>query len=118
MPSSFVGPLQFPSRRWEADRDGVEDYRAFYVLRQEIEKARAAGEEILIYCIEAGGTITGEHGVGMEKNELMARQFTPDTLETIRRLKQLFDPESRLNPGKLLPTGRGCAEVGRASWPA
>jgi glycolate oxidase len=84
----------------------------------DLEKARAAGEEILIYCIEAGGTITGEHGVGMEKNELMARQFTPDTLETIRRLKLLFDPESRLNPGKLLPTGRGCAEVGRASWPA
>jgi glycolate oxidase len=77
----------------------------------DLEKARAAGEEILTYCIEAGGSITGEHGVGMEKNELMARQFTPDTLETIRRLKLLFDPENRLNPGKMLPTGRGCAEI-------
>ena len=77
----------------------------------ELEKARAAGEEILGYCIEAGGSITGEHGVGMEKNELMARQFTPDTLETIRRLKLLFDPENRLNPGKMLPTGRGCMEI-------
>jgi glycolate oxidase len=77
----------------------------------DLDKARAAGEEILIYCIEAGGAITGEHGVGMEKNELMARQFTPETLETIRRLKLLFDPENRLNPGKMLPTGRGCAEI-------
>ena len=77
----------------------------------DLDKARAAGEEILTYCIEAGGSITGEHGVGMEKNELMARQFTPETLETIRRLKLLFDPENRLNPGKMLPTGRGCMEV-------
>ncbi len=77
----------------------------------DLDKARAAGEEILIYCIEAGGAITGEHGVGMEKNELMARQFTPETLETIRRLKLLFDPENRLNPGKMLPTGHGCAEI-------
>ena len=77
----------------------------------DLDKARAAGEEILTYCIEAGGSITGEHGVGMEKNELMAKLFTADTLETIRRLKLLFDPESRLNPGKLLPTGRGCAEI-------
>jgi glycolate oxidase len=80
----------------------------------ELEKARAAGEEILKYCIEAGGSITGEHGVGMEKNELMSRQFTPETLDCIRSLKRLFDPESRLNPGKLLPTGRGCMEIRQA----
>ena len=77
----------------------------------DLEKARAAGEEILEYCIEAGGTITGEHGVGMEKNELMAKQFTPETLETMRSLKALFDPDNRLNPGKMLPTGRGCLEI-------
>jgi glycolate oxidase len=77
----------------------------------DLEKARAAGEEILEYCIAAGGTITGEHGVGMEKNELMAKLFSPDTLETMRRLKVLFDPDNRLNPGKMLPTGRGCAEI-------
>jgi glycolate oxidase len=75
------------------------------------EKARAAGAEILMYCIEQGGSITGEHGVGMEKNELMGKQFPPETLETIRRLKELFDPEGRLNPGKMLPTGRGCMET-------
>jgi glycolate oxidase len=77
----------------------------------DLEKARAAGEEILAYCIEAGGTITGEHGVGMEKNELMAKLFTPDTLDMIRSLKLLFDPENRLNPGKMLPTGRSCGEI-------
>jgi len=77
----------------------------------ELEKAKAAGEEILMYCIEAGGSITGEHGVGMEKNEMMPRLFTPDTLDAIRRLKLLFDPENRMNPGKLLPTGRSCMEI-------
>ncbi len=77
----------------------------------DIEKARAAGEDILEYCISVGGSITGEHGVGMEKNEMMPRLFTPETLEMIGRFKRLFDPESRLNPGKVLPTGKGCLEI-------
>jgi glycolate oxidase len=77
----------------------------------DMEKARAAGEEILKWCIDCGGSITGEHGVGMEKNELMARLFPSATLETILALKLLFDAESRLNPGKVLPTGRGCLEI-------
>jgi glycolate oxidase len=77
----------------------------------DIDKARAAGEDILTFCIEAGGSITGEHGVGMEKNELMARQFSEETLDMIGRLKLLFDPDARLNPGKVLPTGRGCLEI-------
>jgi glycolate oxidase len=77
----------------------------------EKEKARHAGEEILKWCIGCGGSITGEHGVGMEKNELMPLLFPADTLETIGRIKLLFDPESRMNPGKLLPTGRGCSEI-------
>lgn len=77
----------------------------------ELEKARASGEDILTYCIEAGGSITGEHGVGMEKNELMPKLFNPETLHLIARLKEMFDPEGRLNPGKLLPTGKGCLEI-------
>jgi glycolate oxidase len=80
----------------------------------DLEKARAAGEEILTWCIDSGGSITGEHGVGMEKNELMAKLFSPATLDAIRSLKLLFDPESRLNPGKVLPTGRGCLEIRQA----
>jgi glycolate oxidase len=47
----------------------------------------------------------------MEKNGLMAKQFTPESLEMMRKLKVLFDPDNRLNPGKMLPTGRGCAEI-------
>ena len=74
----------------------------------------AAGEEILAYCIAVGGSITGEHGVGMEKNELMARQFCPESLDMIGRFKKLFDPDNRLNPGKVLPTGRGCMEIRQA----
>jgi glycolate oxidase len=77
----------------------------------DLEKARAAGEEILAYCISVGGSITGEHGVGMEKNELMSLLFTSDTLDMIRNIKVLFDPENRLNPGKVLPTGKGCLEI-------
>jgi glycolate oxidase len=77
----------------------------------DMERARAAGEEILRWCIQCGGSITGEHGVGMEKNELMATQFSQATLDTILNLKLLFDPDARLNPGKVLPTGRGCLEI-------
>jgi glycolate oxidase len=80
-----------------------------------MEKARAAGEEILGWCIDVGGTITGEHGVGMEKNELMAKLYPAETLEALLRLKLLFDPSGRLNPGKVLPTGRGCAELRQAA---
>jgi len=77
----------------------------------DLDKARSAGEEILEYCISVGGSITGEHGVGMEKNEMMGRQFTPPTLAMMRRFKDLFDPANRLNPGKVLPTGKGCLEI-------
>ena len=77
----------------------------------ELERARSAGEEILCYCVEHGGSITGEHGVGMEKNELMGKQFPEATLDMMAKLKALFDPEGRLNPGKVLPTGRGCMEI-------
>ena len=77
----------------------------------DIEKTKAAGEEILQYCIDAGGSITGEHGVGMEKNEMMSHLFSAETLDTMRSFKELFDPDNRLNPGKVLPTGKGCLEI-------
>jgi glycolate oxidase len=77
----------------------------------DIEKTKAAGEEILARCIAVGGSITGEHGVGMEKNDMMDRLFSPDSLNMMRSFKQLFDPDNRLNPGKVLPTGKGCLEI-------
>jgi glycolate oxidase len=77
----------------------------------ELDKAKAAGEAILEHCIKVGGSITGEHGVGMEKNEIMSQLFSAYTLEQIQKFKDLFDPECRLNPGKVLPTGKGCMEI-------
>jgi glycolate oxidase len=77
----------------------------------ELERARLCGDEILEYCISVGGSITGEHGIGMEKMELMAHLFPDDSLETIKNFKSLFDPDCRLNPGKVLPTGKGCLEI-------
>lgn len=76
-----------------------------------LERARKAGEEILDYCISVGGSITGEHGVGMEKMELMSHLFPEETLDLIKRIKALFDPGCTLNPGKMLPTGKGCLEI-------
>jgi glycolate oxidase len=77
----------------------------------ELKRAQDAGDEILRFCIEAGGSITGEHGVGMEKMELIGEQFSEDSLDMIRQFKSLFDPTCRLNPGKVLPTGKGCMEI-------
>lgn len=77
----------------------------------ELEKAQHAGEDILRYCISVGGSITGEHGVGMEKMELMTDQFSSDTLDMMARFKKMFDPFCLLNPGKMLPTGKGCMEI-------
>lgn len=77
----------------------------------ELERVRRAGEEILDLCISLGGSITGEHGVGMEKMELMPHLFPEETLDLIKRFKSLFDPTCLLNPGKMLPTGKGCLEV-------
>jgi glycolate oxidase len=77
----------------------------------ELEKAQHAGEDILSFCISVGGSITGEHGVGMEKMELMGKLFTAESLDMIAKFKSLFDPTCLLNPGKVLPTGRGCMEI-------
>ncbi|HEX4770076.1 MAG TPA: FAD-linked oxidase C-terminal domain-containing protein [Bryobacteraceae bacterium] len=80
----------------------------------ELRRAQLAGEEILRFCISVGGSITGEHGVGMEKMELMSDQFSDDTLNLVKRFKALFDPQCLLNPGKVLPTGKGCLEIRQA----
>jgi len=64
-----------------------------------------AGEEILRVCVEAGGTITGEHGVGIEKREYMRWLFSDPDLEAMRRVKRAFDPQGVMNPDKLLPVG-------------
>ena len=77
----------------------------------DLHRAQAAGFEILEYCIRVGGSITGEHGIGMEKVHLMDQQFTAESLDMMRRIRTLFDPAQLFNPGKLLPARRGCAEI-------
>lgn len=77
----------------------------------DLAKAQKAGFDILEYCIEVGGSITGEHGIGMEKVHLMNKQYPEETLALMRRIKEMFDPARLFNPGKLLPAGRGCAEI-------
>jgi len=77
----------------------------------EYERVVQAGSEILTYCIEAGGSITGEHGVGLEKRDLMPALFGPDDLAMMERIKNVFNPAGNLNPMKMLPSTKSCVEV-------
>jgi glycolate oxidase len=79
----------------------------------DVEKAEAFGADILTYCVEVGGVLTGEHGVGVEKRDLMEVQFAKSDLDQQQRLKCAFDEDGLLNPGKVFPTLCRCAEMGR-----
>jgi len=79
----------------------------------EIEKAEAFGADILRLCVEVGGVLTGEHGVGVEKRDLMGTMFDEIDLAHQERLKCAFDPDGLLNPGKVFPQLHRCAELGR-----
>ena len=79
----------------------------------ELEKAEKFGADILRLCVEVGGVLTGEHGVGVEKRDLMGAMFSEEDLNQQQRLKCAFDPASLLNPGKVFPTLHRCAELGR-----
>jgi glycolate oxidase len=76
----------------------------------QIRRALAASEEILMKCIEMGGSVTGEHGIGVEKIDFMARQFSADDLDAMRLLRRVFDPEGRCNPHKMFPGSKRCAD--------
>jgi glycolate oxidase len=79
----------------------------------EIERTIAFGDRILALCIEVGGTVTGEHGVGVEKLDTMCRQFGTEELSRFHGIKEAFDAHRLLNPGKAVPTLHRCAEMGR-----
>jgi glycolate oxidase len=79
--------------------------------REQFKRAVAAGIEIMTFCVSVGGALTGEHGVGMEKNELMPLMFTPEDLALMERVRTAFNPAGLLNPGKLLPLGKACGEI-------
>ena len=86
---------------YDANRDG------------ELERAEAFGNAILRCCVDVGGVLTGEHGVGLEKRDLMPYQFDANDLDVQHRVKQAFDPALRFNPGKVYPSLHRCAESGR-----
>ena len=79
----------------------------------ELERAEQFGNDILRLCVEVGGVLTGEHGVGVEKRDLMPEMFAEEDLRQQQRVKCAFDPELLLNPGKVFPTLHRCAELGR-----
>ncbi|GGE91245.1 FAD-binding protein [Stappia taiwanensis] len=79
----------------------------------ELAAAEAFGADILRLCVEVGGVLTGEHGVGIEKRDLMPEMFTEEDLKQQQRVKCAFDPKQLLNPGKVFPVLHRCAELGR-----
>jgi glycolate oxidase len=78
---------------------------------KQFQRAVAAAEEIICFCIEMGGSITGEHGVGMEKDRFMPFLFTEDDLNLMRRVRDAYNPTGLLNPGKIFPSTKGCGEI-------
>lgn len=79
----------------------------------ELEAAEDFGSDILKLCVEVGGVLTGEHGVGVEKRDLMGAMFSETDMKQQQRVKCAFDPEALLNPGKVFPQLHRCAELGR-----
>lgn len=77
----------------------------------QVGRAVAAGEAILGRCIDLGGSVSGEHGIGIEKVDFMARQFTESDLEAMRRVRRAFDPGERCNPHKMFPGSKRCGDV-------
>lgn len=80
----------------------------------QVQRVLEASHEILEACIECGGSVTGEHGIGVEKINFMPRLFTPEDLQTMLRLRQAFNPEGRCSPHKMLPTAGACIEPSKA----
>jgi len=79
--------------------------------RRQFEKAVQASVDIVRYCVEIGGALTGEHGVGMEKSELMTLMFSDADFALMRRVHSQLNPRGLLNPGKVFPLGKGCGET-------
>jgi glycolate oxidase len=79
--------------------------------KKQFERALQAASEIIRYCVEAGGALTGEHGIGMEKSELMPLLFSDADFDLMRRVHDAFNPDSALNPGKIFPLSKGCGEI-------
>jgi glycolate oxidase len=75
---------------------------------QQIRRVLQASEEILDACLQMGGSVTGEHGIGVEKISFMNKMFQPGDLDAMARLRAVFNPDNQLSPNKLLPTAGAC----------
>jgi glycolate oxidase len=76
-----------------------------------VEASLRASEEILRFCIDVGGSPTGEHGVGLEKRSFLSRTWSPAELDAMHRLREAIDPDGWCNPEKILPASAGCGEA-------
>ncbi len=81
--------------------------------KEQVDQIFAMGEEILKICVDVGGSLSGEHGIGCEKKEYMGMVFSDTDIDTMLRVKGVFNPEGLLNPDKIFPTRRSCTEIGR-----
>ena len=81
----------------------------------QVDKIFAMSEDIMKLCVEVGGSLSGEHGIGYEKKDFMGLVFTEGDLETMLRVKKVFNPDGLLNPEKIFPSRRGCTEIGKHS---
>ena len=77
----------------------------------EVQRVKDAGRELMETCVRAGGSITGEHGVGLDKRDLLPLIFSEKDMETMLRVRAAFDPSGLMNPGKIIPILRGCGEA-------
>lgn len=77
----------------------------------EIDKVLHAGHALMQLCLDAGGSLSGEHGIGLEKNQFMDKQFTQQDLAVMAAIRQVFNPQGLANPGKIFPSGSGCGET-------
>jgi glycolate oxidase len=81
----------------------------------QVEKIHGMGADIMKACVEAGGSLSGEHGIGFEKKEFMDLVFTDDDMTVMLLVKSVFNPEGLLNPSKIFPTRRSCTEIGKGT---
>jgi glycolate oxidase subunit GlcD len=79
----------------------------------QVDKILGMSEEIMKLCVGVGGSLSGEHGIGYEKKDFMGLVFSDPDLDAMMRVKRVFNPDGRLNPGKIFPTRRGCTEIGK-----
>jgi len=82
---------------------------------EQVDKIFAMSEDIMKLCVDVGGSLSGEHGIGYEKKDFMDLVFTDSDLGTMMRVKQVFNPDGLLNPDKIFPSRRACTEIGKHS---